>query len=173
MEALGRYLVSVSSICLFCGILQSFFTANWMKKLGKLLSGILVTMAVLAPLPKLSLPEMPELSTWEDESQQAVAWGEEYRADQLAQSIKEETQAYILDKAGELGMQVSVEVSFQDADVPAPKSCIIKGKYTHQQKLAMEQILFLDLGIAKEDQAWIGEEGKNLPYNSQGSTDMP
>ena len=173
MEALGRYLVSVSSICLLCGIFQSLLTLNWTKKLGNLLTGILITMAVLMPLPKLSLPEIPELSTWEDEGQQAVAMGEEYRADQLAQSIKEEAQAYILDKAGELGMRVSAEVTVADSDFPAPKSCIIKGKYTYQQKLAMEQILFLDLGIAKEDQAWIGEEEKNLPYNSQGNTDTP
>lgn len=173
METLGRYLVSVSSICLFCGVLQSFFTEKWLKKLGRLLSGILICMAILVPLPKFHLVEMPEISAWVDEGQQAVLWGEEYRADQLAQSIKAETEAYILDKAGELGMCVSAEVSFQNADVPAPKSCIIKGKYTGQQKLAMEQILFLDLGIAKEDQTWIGEEEKNLPYNSQGSTDMP
>ena len=173
METLGRYLVSVSSVCLLCGIVQSFFTSGWMKKLGKLLSGVVVTMAVLAPLPKLHLPEMSQISDWEDKGQQAVAVGEEYRADQLAQSIKAETEAYILDKAGELGMRISAEVSCCDADTPAPKSCIIKGTYTDPQKQAMEQILFLDLGIAKEDQTWIGEEEKNLPYRSQGNTDMP
>lgn len=173
MEALGKYLVSVSSVCLFCGILQSFFTSGWMKKLGKFLSGVVVTMAVLAPLPKLHLPEIPRFSDWEEEGQQAVAWGEEYLTDQLEQSIKEETQAYILDKAGELGMRISAEVFCCDAATPAPKSCIIKGAYTGQQKQAMEQILFLDLGIAKEDQTWIGEEEKNLPYRSQGNTDMP
>ena len=74
--------------------------------------------------------------------------------DLLARIIQEKTEAYILDKAGQLGLQLQAEVSVSETEEPVPWAVVLSGEVKPDQKRRLEAILEQELGIARENQQW-------------------
>ena len=74
---------------------------------------------------------------------------------ELHRSIKQELEAYILDKAAALDLKIRVNVKLDDHPLPGPESVVIEGTVPPYQKQVLEDILQSELGISKENQQWI------------------
>lgn len=156
MEDLLQYFLSLTAAAVLCGIINGMMPGNGAaQKLIKLLSGLLLTLTALQPVSRLDLPQF--LKEWNFELSQgeyAAEDGEIIARDAMAKIIKDNCEAYILDKAAELGLSITVQMSLNRDDIPKPVSVEIIGTVSPYGKLKLQQIIANDLGIPKEAQTW-------------------
>ena len=74
--------------------------------------------------------------------------------DQTVSIIKEKTEAYILEKAESLGLDISVEINFGEADSMVPTEVRISGPVSPYAKDQLSKTISTDLGIPEERQIW-------------------
>lgn len=149
-----EYFLSVICCAVLCGIATSIPEKNGTaSKLLKLISGILLTFTVLAPVAEVKLEEISFFVTDIQEEGEAVAsMGLTHSLDAMAAIIKQETEAYILDKAGDLQGNLEVQV-FLDSELK-PNGVVLQGEIPESGRRQLEHIIARDLGITKEDQIW-------------------
>ena len=82
--------------------------------------------------------------------QEGVAVSKNYTAD----IIKTQTEAYILDKATRMGLEISVEVELNEDNGSIPCRSKITGVLSPYAKEALGSYLEDNLGISKENQDW-------------------
>ena len=156
MEHIREYLLSVTAAAIFCGILKSV-TGEKGSCAGimRLLCGVFLAMTVIRPLADIQLEEFDIFTDKiQSEGKTAVEEGQDYGKQALARRIKEESEAYILDKAKNLPGLISAEITVS-GDPPVPAGCTIRGDLSAYAKAQISRILEEDLGIPKEDQRWI------------------
>ncbi len=158
MEAVGRYIVSVSSAAILCGILKSIFPSkNTNAALLNLALGIFLSLVAIQPLAKIDLEALPAITDdYLSDAQAASAQGQFMSQASMADIIKSRTEAYILDKALELHADLTVEVTLSTGEPPVPESVRLTGSLSPYAKRRLETIIHEDLGIPKENQTWIG-----------------
>ena len=157
MEHIREYLLSVTAAALVCGIVRSL-TAGKGSIAGiiRLICGIFLSLTVIMPVMDIDLRRMdfPAAGIMQ-EAGEAVSEGEDYAKRAMARLIKEQSEAYILDKARSYGLDISVEITVGNEDTPVPVASRIKGRISPYAKGQLAKILEYDLGIPEEDQKWI------------------
>ena len=157
MDGVRQYVFTVVAAALLCGILSSIFHQGKSKELLRILCGIFLTFTVLKPIIGADWTKFLEESIiFESDAQQAAALGENMARQATAELIKEKCQAYILDKAAELNVSITAEVTVSEEESPKPISVVISGQISPYSRAKLESILETDLGIAKENQVWTG-----------------
>ena len=157
MEGLRQYILSVVAAALVCSLVSCVMPQGKARQLLRLLCGAVLTTVVLGPLmgiDNISLSDF--LEQWEVDAAYYTAQGEQMTQDALAESIKGQTEAYILDKAAELNASITAEVTVSEEEPPKPLSVVISGQVSPYNRKKLESILETDLGIAKENQVWTG-----------------
>ena len=156
MEGLRQYVISVTTAAIVCGMLTAMLKKGAMQSLVKLLCGFFLAFSFLSPIGRLELKALPQdLGPDYQEASGAAQEGERYARNSIAEIIKEQTEAYILDKAAELGLSLEAEVFLSGDEIPVPVSVRITGQASEIERRRMEMILEKDLGIAKENQTWM------------------
>ena len=158
MEALGRYIVSVSAAAIFCGILKSILPPKGtIGSLLRLMAGIFLSFVVIRPLIQVDLGDLPVISqTYLSDGAAVSAEGEILAGEAMTDIIRSRTEAYILDKAQLLQAELTVSVVLSDDTPPVPVSVQFTGPVSPYAKARLEAILQQELGIAKENLIWIG-----------------
>ena len=156
MAGLGRYVLSVSTAALICGILTGMAENGGKKELFRLLGGVFLTIVIIQPLSRVDLDALLDLSFASRETDAAVQTKEKLAREAMADIIKAETEAYILDKAAALNASVTVEVILEERGTPIPVEAVISGEVSPYARRRLENILQTELGIAKENQRWTG-----------------
>jgi len=156
MEGIPQYLISVTAAALFCGIINSF---TMKKSTGstiiKLLTGLLMVVTVLSPWPNIDLREFTDYTLdLSADAQEAMSVGEVYAKSQTQEIINQRTQAYILDKAALLGIEVNVAVTLDDGSPPKPRGVTISGEASPYAKNVLQQYIESNLAIPKENIIW-------------------
>ena len=156
MTDLRSYFLSVISAALITAIVRRLMgDKGTAAAVCKLMSGLVLTFTVLSPLVNLNLSGMNGFTdAYAYDAQQVVTFGAQISADALEKSIKEKTEAYILDKAKQYDAELSVQVMLTDETIPKPKSVIISGSISPYAKNALQNIIRTDLGVDKEYQIW-------------------
>ena len=122
----------------------------------KLITGLFMVFTVVSPVSGLSLSGIDIWSgEFSDTAALIAAEGEQYSAEAVAAVIKTRTEAYILDKALALELQLQVEVVLSEDDIPVPAMVRISGKASPYARARLQQIIEEDLQIDKENQIWI------------------
>lgn len=158
MEGVRQYVISVVAAAILCGILKSILPGkDAMAGILRLITGIFLAFTVIKPLTRIELGDLPVLSfDYLTEAQIASADGEKIAADAMADIIKQQAEAYILDKAQSLNLQLTVTVTVSDGALPAPVGVRLSGTVSPYAKSCLARIIEEDLGIAKENQIWTG-----------------
>lgn len=155
MTELRGYLISLCASALLCSLLTSIHgNSTSAGKLIKMMCGVYMCLTILAPLLGFSVHDL-QIPSFQTSANAWISSGQEISKQALADSISSRVEAYILDKAEALGATISVEVSLDDSNIPAPSAVRIRGKISPCGKITLSQILTRDLGIAPEDQIWI------------------
>lgn len=139
-----------------CALLVRFTkTKGTVHAVTKLLCGLFITYTVVKPLPAVKAPDISGMiSNYGVEAQRAVELGEDISRNALEQSIKEQTEAYILERARQLELDVLVEVDMTAEQVPVPKTVSLCGKVSPYAKKKLSAIIEKDIGIGMENQEW-------------------
>ncbi len=156
MGAIGEYLVGVTAAALLCSLVGKLGFGKLNGGILKLLCGAFMALAVLAPWRSLRL-ELPSelLSDFQTMGDQAAEEGENSAREAMAEIISQQTRAYILDKAASLDMDLTVEVTLSDDEIPAPVGVTLRGSASPYGKDVLRDYIQDQLGIKKEAQIWI------------------
>ena len=122
----------------------------------KMVTGLVMAAVILGPLEKhWDLDLNRRFQELDQQVSAAVAKGEEISQNALRQRIKQETEAYILDKAARLGLTLEVRVDLSDDDLPVPVGVTLRGAVSPAARAELEAMIRQDLGIGKEGQVWV------------------
>ena len=156
MDSIKDYLLSIIVAAVISGIATSVVGKKWtVGSVIKLLTGLFLIITVISPWTKLNISELTAyFSDYSSQAEDMAAQGQTVAQSEIAAIIKEQVEAYILDKASLLGLDVAVQVTLSETDPPTPESVTIQGAVAPYAKTRLEQILDTDLGIAKENQHW-------------------
>ena len=157
MDWIRQYIISLIAASMICAVM-----ATWLGNKGvfgviiKLISGVFMTITLLSPITKLHIPDITfSFSEITADAQTYAQEGYLNASDAVLDIIKEQTEAYILDKATSMELNLQVEVTLSETDPHKPESVVLKGRVSPYAKLQLTQFLMDQLGIAKENQVWI------------------
>lgn len=156
MSAIAEYLLSVTGAAIISAVvLRMLEVKGSAASIAKMLTGIFMALTVIGPITQVRISDLldlfPEISV---DARQAVAQGESSAKNALAESISTQVEAYILDKATQLGVRLTVEVELSQDTFPVPVSVRLHGNISPYAKTRLQSILSDDLGIEKENQIW-------------------
>ena len=156
MHRIALYVLSVTAAGVICGIILSFSKKTQALPILKLVCGLFLAVTVLKPAANIDLTAISDVSFSDyTDGVQAAAVGENFYRDTLSELIKQETEAYILDKAAAWNVSPEVEV-IVEGNPPVPTAVRFYGEVSPYAKQQLERILYGDLGIPKENQQWTG-----------------
>lgn len=156
MDAIREYILCVTGAAVICGAVKALVgRKGTAASLIHLICGLFLVVTAVSPLVKLEIGDLQDyLSGFELETDQIVAQGEMDAQLAMKDIIKEQTQAYILDKAGSLEVEIEVTVTLSDSDPPIPCAVFIAGDVSPYAKARLSRIMEEDLGIPGEAQQW-------------------
>lgn len=157
MAAVGAYIFSVAATALLCGMITSLLQNCSVQKIAKFICGMILLTVVLRPvsslgsLNKLEIP-IPSFPEGQDLITSSVNGSQKA----ITEIIKQNTQAYIVDKAAELGLEIRAEVVLSNDALALPVAVTLYGNASPYLKLSLQEIIQEELNIAKENQVWTG-----------------
>ena len=147
MDGFGAYIVSITAASLISGLLCGILESGFGKELVKLLCGLFLTVAAIRPFLDASFPDISDyLQIYAEEAAYIAGIGEEMAVDAVCDIIKQETEAYILDRAADLHTTISVDVTVEEK---IPVAAKLRGSISPYAKVQLEGLLEKDLGITK------------------------
>lgn len=150
-----NYILSIVIAAIICSITETLLdNKKSAGKVIKILSGILMTVTLLTPLKTITFARVTDyLDNITTDAQNYVDEGKLSAQYKTATIIKDHTEAYILDKAKTMGLDISVEVQLND-DNSIPCGIILSGNFAPYEKSILSDYIEGTLGIAKEHQQW-------------------
>lgn len=148
-ELIRNWLLGVTCAAMLLALAESLAPEGNIKRICRLAGGLVLVFAAISPVVKLDEVDLARLTRSYQLSAEEYSKTLESKNDFLYETIiAENTAAYILDKAKELGMtcRVSVTVGWDDG-TPRPAAVTIQGDWTPQQKETLRQMIEQDLGI--------------------------
>ena len=156
MEAIRQYILSAATGALICGIVTAFCRDSPYKKHVTMLCGLFMTVTLLRPLIGISFPELPDLNAYISQAENAAEEGKRISLEAQKAIISQECEAYILDKAKELQVDLAVSVTVDErGGKPVPVFAEITGAIQSETQYQLSTVIESDLGIQRENQLWI------------------
>ena len=117
----------------------------------RLTAGIFLTLVAFSLPTELTLPEL-DPDRFFREAEQAAVQGEALAREARTECIMQGCEAYVLSKAEDMGLEVSVEIVL-DADL---RPCRVKlsGNASPLQQQELCGVLCTELGMGEEDVLW-------------------
>lgn len=151
-----EYVLSVVAAAIVCAVVRVFLNKKTaIGHISGLLSGILMAITVLAPLGNITFNGISEF--WDDlsgDAEKYVLQGAFIAENEKADIIKDQSEAYILDKANRMGLQITVEVELDGQNGNIPHSVVVSGNVSPYAQMQLGSYMEQNLGIAKENQKW-------------------
>ncbi|OUO40015.1 stage III sporulation protein AF [Flavonifractor sp. An306] len=156
LDIIRQWLLGITCVALVAALAESLTPPGAVRKVGRLTGGLVLLIAMLHPLMALDQDALTralteyrlELSTYSDEL-------EEENRSLMKGIIEERSNAYIQDKAEEMGIQcqISVEVG-EEGDWPVPESVTVFGSLSEEQQAELTQAIEVDFAIPAERQSY-------------------
>lgn len=148
------YIITVTACAMICSVVLTISKSGSCKTILRLLCGIFLTVTIFSS----SDMTLPSPAVFSDDFRYAgelsAAIGEELALDAVGAIIKERTEAYILDKASNLGLTLQVDVILSQNNIP--ETVWLNPEPYAEDKEILSQMIMTDLGIPKENQKWSG-----------------
>lgn len=158
MDQVRQYVISVISAAILCGIVNIITEGKHAHTaIIRMITGIFMSITLISPLLKMQIDGLTEYTDrLFSEGNMAVANGKDIAQDELCSIIKSRTEAYILDKANsmKLDIEVEVEVNLGDEYLPLPNAVTLTGSVSPYSKDVLSGYIANELGIPREDQVW-------------------
>ena len=156
MDGIREYLIGVVAAALLCGIITTLAgTKGTVGVAVKLVSGLLMLLAVIRPWTSISLDGL--LGWVENINADGTGFavsGERMAVDAYRASIKQQMEAYIVDEARALDCDLTVEVILSTDDVAVPIQVRLTGDVSPYARQSLTNFMAERLGIEREDLIW-------------------
>ena len=156
MEQIKQYIFTVVVAAIFCGsILALTGKKGTIGAVIKLLCGLFLSLVIVRPLTNTDILNFDIYQDfWQADAEAYASAGTEDASHALRSIIKQQCEAYILDKANSMGADLSFEVSLSLDDPPVPTEIRIQGNVSPYNKLVLRQFIEDNMGIPEERQLW-------------------
>ena len=161
MTAVRSWLLAVIAVSLLCAVADALMPQGAIKRVGKLVCGLVLIGAVLSPGASL---DAEEGQRWLDSCLSGAEWREEELKSevnsQMKTIIEQEYAAYIVDKAAGLGLTctVQVECALSEDGLYLPVRTEVAGPQTAEVQAQLIRIISEDLGVPDSAQIYIDKE---------------
>lgn len=157
METLRNWLGATVVVTMLLSVAQRLIPDGSIQKIASLIGGLILLVTILQPLLCVDIQRLElQLNTYQRQLEMRQEELENEQKTELAGIIAEQTEAYISDKADELGNPVLVQVktAIGEDGFPLPVSVTVWGTYSDALSAYVEE----ELGIRKERQTWYERE---------------
>lgn len=161
MGAARGWLLAVISASLICALADALMPPGAVRRVGRLVCGLVLLGAILPPLTSLDLSDgrrwledyLASLEDREAELTQTVN-------SQMKIIIEQEYAAYIVDKATELGLtcELRVECGLSEEGLYLPARTEVSGPLTEGERALISRMIAENLGVPESEQLYITEE---------------
>lgn len=157
MSSPREYIYTVIIAAIFVSVLQSILPGKGATSaIIHLIAGIFLLTVVISPLIKIRINRMLDyISCIETDASSIVSSAQNSTLDEIDKVIIQKAEAYILDKANNLGVNIAVEISLKSDGSSIPERIKIIGPVSPQVKKQLSALITNDLGISGEMQTWV------------------
>lgn len=157
MEHLKQYILTVVAAAVVCGLVLGLTgKRGTMGAVTKLLCGLFLSVTVISPFLGSELLDFSSYEDfWRTEADYHASYGVQTAAQSTREIIKDDCEAYILDKAISLGADIQVQITLSPDDPPVPQEITVTGSASPYARQALKRIIKEDMGISEENQQWI------------------
>lgn len=156
MNALRAYLLAVAAASLLAGVVLSLLPQGRMHGIVRLVGALIIVLTVVSPVLKLEIDTMPvgseEIHTDASDIQERALEESELLFSQL---IKERCEAYILDKADQMGLELEVQIIMGHDGYPHPIGVKLSGDISSADARSLGAAIEQELGISIQQQEWV------------------
>lgn len=156
MEGIREYFLHVITGAMICSLVMSLPRTGSAGELIRLLCGVFMAVTILAPMKNMDLQLTESILPDLQQAKAQAAEGKNMAREAREDIIKSSLEAYVLDKAAQLGEDIAVEITLSQEELPVPEEAELRGHVSLDSREKLKQILRDDLGIGEEDQHWIG-----------------
>ena len=153
MGGIKGYLVAIVAACMLTVVASVLVQKSPLKKIVRLIGGILILLVAVTPLLRLDLTQIVDILQNGEYSFDTSAM-EQKRQALLEDHIKQTTEAYIENEAACLGATVQAKVTLTEEEYPVPYHAILIGSVDTGQMNALTAYMETCLGIARTEQEW-------------------
>ena len=155
MDGIKEYLIGVITAAILCTIVSQLAgKGSFLGAAIKLITGVFMLLALVSPITKIRFKPANLFSDISFQADQITASASDSTRESISGIIKDQTRAYILDKANLSGTELSVDVILSDSDIPTPVSVVLSGNISPYAKKILTERIEKDLGIGREAQIW-------------------
>ncbi|NCB63393.1 MAG: stage III sporulation protein AF [Clostridia bacterium] len=158
MELIRTWLIGITCAAMIIAVADSLTPNGAVRKIGRLVGGLVLLIAVVKPLMSLDYSVMAMAAAGNQIAAEHVDSELEKTNLELMKSIiGEKTGAYILDKAESLGascQSVTVTCEVGEENIPYPSAVTITGNLNAEQRKALSRQIEADLAIPEEHQTY-------------------
>ena len=151
MGLVRRWLLGVTAAALVLALAEALAPEGSVKKVCRLAGGMALLLAAAGPVLEALDGNLlaGAVEGWRDRSQRYERELEENNERLYLAIIEEETAAYVMDKARELGFECAVEVTcgYDENGVPCPWEVAARGQWAPEQRARLERLLEEELGV--------------------------
>ncbi len=157
MDDIRQWLFSLVAVSLLIALLQTLTPKGTMRRICGFTGGLALLLCVLRPISGTRLEEsVAAFSAYETQRREITEAYIKENERTMEKIIAGQTAAYISDKAKELRLDCTAEVTAYTSDgVALPYSVTITGAYSETLARHIETAL----SIPRERQTWIGPQG--------------
>lgn len=158
---MSAWIISAACCAVVVSVLQQLLPKGGMKKIGMLAGGALLLLTVLQPLTALDA-DLLSIYTEKLNIQQTVSEEELSKGSKslLEKLIAEESRAYILEWADEIGISCEAEVwcETDEHGIPLPAGVTVTSNAGEEKLRLLAERIESELGISKEYQIYREEQ---------------
>ena len=156
MDWVKEYILSIVAVGMITAICITLVQKNTSAgMIIKMLGGIFLVITLISPLVKIRFDDLGVL--WEQISAEGdllAQEGNDSTQEALSSVIKEDLEAYILDKADELGLTLKITVQMDQHNAVMPQTVKLQGAASPYQKRLLSAFMEEELGITEAQQEW-------------------
>ena len=162
--SLRSWIICVAGTALISSVAMALAPEGMGKKAVKVVCGFAAVLALLSIVVDFDYRGYSAiLAAYRSQSDDTVAQALEESSHQTRFIIEEECEAYILDKAAELEidvMEVSVTAKWSDSGIWYPAEVELNGDRDSAEEDELTAFIESELGIPAEDQTWSAEDDR-------------
>ena len=156
MDWVKEYILNIVAVGMITAICITLVQKNTSAgMIIKMLGGIFLVITLISPLVKIRFDDLSSL--WEQVSAEGnvlAKEGSNSTQEVLSTVIKEDLEAYILDKADELGLTLRITVQMDQHNAVMPQTVKLQGAASPYQKRLLSAFMEEELGITEAQQEW-------------------
>ena len=161
IDFVRSWLIGVTVVAILVALAEALMPEGGVKPVGKLVCGLVLLVAVLSPILSWRDQGTAVGISWTQQMEEHTQQLEKQQQIQLKTIIEEQCVAYILDKAKEMGLTITANVTcvLGEGDIFLPVQAELAGELTAHDAVRLTALVEEDLGISSTSIVITEEDG--------------